>query len=125
MIGSYVKGVVLDTINNKRVHLWVSYVTNVAARTISPRCVVLNQTALWHTTDEDNQVSTDMFIDAIQKSQNPREWQIILPLNNQRMKFEIDTGAQCNVIPKQNYFQISKAPLQNPLLTTWHLVAVD
>ena len=65
-------------------------------------------------TDEDDQVSTDMFIGTIQKSQNPREWQIILPLNNQRMKFEIDTGAHCNVIPKQNYFQISKAPLQKP-----------
>ena len=70
-------------------------------------------------TDEDDQVSTDMFIGTIQKSQNPREWQIILPLNNQRMKFEIDTGAHCNVIPKQNYFQISKALLQKP--TTNHM----
>ena len=28
------------------------------------------------------------------------------------MKFKIDTGAQCNVIPKQRYLQVSKAPLQ-------------
>ena len=49
-------------------------------------------------TDEDDYVSTDMFIGTIQQ---PREWQITLPLNNQRLKFKIDTGAQCNVIPKQ------------------------
>ena len=62
-------------------------------------------------TDEDY-VSTDMFIGTIQRNQKPREWQITLPLNNQRLKFKIDTGAQCNVIPKQRYLQVSKAPLQ-------------
>ena len=63
-------------------------------------------------TDEDDYVSTDMFIGTIQRNQKPREWQITLPLNNQQLKFKIDTGAQCNVIPKQRYLQVSKAPLQ-------------
>ena len=54
-------------------------------------------------TDEDDHVSTDMFIGAVQKNQNFREWQITLSLSNQRITFKIDTGAQCNVITKQKY----------------------
>ena len=69
-------------------------------------------------TDEDDQVSTDMFIGAIQRAR-------ILPLNNQRMKFKIDTGAQCNMIPKQNYSKYPKHPYKSPLLTSWHLVVTD
>ena len=63
-------------------------------------------------TDESSNVSTDMFIGAIQRNQNAKEWQITLTLNNQRLKFEIDTGAQCNVIAKHKYSQLSKVPLQ-------------
>ena len=63
-------------------------------------------------TDDDGRVSNEMFIGTIQKSQNPREWQITLPMNNHRITFKIDTGAQCNVITKQKYLQASKTPLQ-------------
>ena len=71
-------------------------------------------------TDDDGHVSTEMFIGTIQKSQNPREWQITLPMNNHRITFKIDTGAQCNVITKQKYLQASKTPLQK---STTKLVA--
>ena len=58
----------------------------------------------------------EMFIGTIQRSQNPREWQITLPMNDHRITFKIDMGAQCNVITKQKYLQASKTPLQK--LTT-------
>jgi len=63
-------------------------------------------------TDESSNVSTDMFIGGIQRNQNAKAWQITLTLNNQRLKFKIDTGAQCNVIAKHKYSQLSKVPLQ-------------
>ena len=53
-----------------------------------------------------------MFIGAIQRNQNAKEWQITLTLSNQRLKFKIDTGAQCNVIAKHKYSQLSKVPPQ-------------
>ena len=71
-------------------------------------------------TDDDGRVSNEMFIGTIQKNQNPREWQITLPMNNHRITFKIDTGAQCNVITKQKYLQASKTPLQK---STTKLVA--
>ena len=58
--------------------------------------------------DESNNVSTDMFIGAIQRNQNAKEWLI----NNHQLKFKIDTEAQCNVIAKHKYSQLSKVPLQ-------------
>ena len=61
-----------------------------------------------------------MFIGTIQNSQNPREWQITLPMNIHRITFKIDMGAQCNVITKQKYLQASKTPLQK---STTKLVA--
>ena len=68
MIGSYVKGVELDT--NKQQ-------TCPAMGTQCYECGWKNHfTKMCRTktrqTDEDNQVSTDMFIGAIQKRQNPR-----------------------------------------------------
>ena len=71
-------------------------------------------------TDESSNVSTDMFIGAIQRNQNAKEWQITLTLNNQRLKFKIDTGAQCNVIAKHKYSQLSKMP---PRKSTANLMA--
>ena len=72
------------------------------------------KTRLLHSiqTDKSNNVSTDMFIGAIQRNQNAKEWQITLILNNHQLKFKIDTGAQCNVIAKHKYSQLSKVPLQ-------------
>ena len=45
-------------------------------------------------TDEHHHTSTDMFIGTIKKNHSPREWHVTLSLNNQRIKFKIDTGAQ-------------------------------
>ena len=53
----------------------------------------------------------DMFIGALQKAHHTKEWQITLSLNGQKTKLKIDTGAQCNVIPKQKYLTVCKAPL--------------
>ena len=63
-------------------------------------------------TNESSNVSTCMYIGVIQRNQNVKEWQITLTLNNQRLKFKIDTGPQCNVIVNHKYSQLSKVPLQ-------------
>ena len=61
-------------------------------------------------TNESSNMSADMFIDVIQRNQSVKEWQITLSLNNQRLKFKIDTGPQCNVIAKHKCSQLSKVP---------------
>ena len=76
-------------------------------------------------TNKDDHVSTDMFIGTIQRNRSPREWQITLPLNHQRLKFKIDTGTQCNVIPKQSTSKYPKHLYKSLLLTSWHLAATD
>ena len=48
--------------------------------------------------DDNDESTDDMFIGALQKNNITKEWQITITLNNQRTKFKIDTGAQCNVI---------------------------
>ena len=53
----------------------------------------------------------DMFIGALQKACHTKEWQITISLNSQKTKLKIDTGAQCNVISKQKYLAVCKAPL--------------
>ena len=64
--------------------------------------------------DDNDESTDDMFIGAIQKN-NTKEWQITITLNNQRTKFKIDTGAQCNVISKQKYLTVCKTPLQKSM----------
>ena len=56
-----------------------------------------------HGIHQDDETSSyeDMFIGAIQKSHNTKEWQITNSLNDQKTKFKFDIGAQCNVISKQ------------------------
>ena len=53
----------------------------------------------------------DMFIGMIQNTPKPTDWKVTILLNKQRTVFKMDTGAQCNVISKQKYNQVSKAPL--------------
>ena len=53
-----------------------------------------------------------MFIGVIQKPHKHKEWKVKLLLNKQQTTFKIDTGAQCNVIPKWKYRQLCKEPLQ-------------
>ena len=40
------------------------------------------------------------------------KWKVTIILNKQKAIFKIDTGAQCNVIPKWKYQQVCQDPLQ-------------
>ena len=62
--------------------------------------------------DDEAASDEDMFIGALKKSHNNKEWQITISLNAQKTKFKIDTGAQCNVISKQKYLATSQTLLQ-------------
>ena len=44
------------------------------------------------------------------KSSLSTEWSIVLPTNGLDVKFKIDTGAQCNVIPKSVYIKLLNQP---------------
>ena len=60
-----------------------------------------------------SKTSDDMFIGTLQKQKSkPTDWKVTMSLNKQRTVFKIYTGAQCNVISKQKYQQISRSPLQ-------------
>ena len=54
----------------------------------------------------------NMFIGVIHQNQQSNEWKVTILLNKQKAKFKIDTGAQCNVIPKRIYQQVCKEPLK-------------
>ena len=54
----------------------------------------------------------NMFIGVIHQNQQSNEWKVTILLNKQKAKFKIDTGAQCNVIPKRIYRQVCKEPLK-------------
>ena len=64
---------------------------------------------LYHTSADDN---NSLFIGGIQRTKKFKDWKVTIALNNQKTAFKIDTGAQCNVIPKCKYHQVSKKPLQ-------------
>ena len=54
----------------------------------------------------------DMFIGMIQTSRGSKDWKATILLNKQKTTFKLDTGAQCNVISKDKYNQISTKPLR-------------
>ena len=54
----------------------------------------------------------DMFIGMIQMSRGSKDWKATILLNKQKTTFKLDTGAQCNVISKDKYNQISTKPLR-------------
>ena len=56
--------------------------------------------------DEDN-----MFVVAIENDTDGKDWKAILKLNSHSTTFRLDTRAQCNIISKQTYDQISKRPM--------------
>ena len=53
-----------------------------------------------------------MFIGTLDRAHQVKDWTVTILLNQQRTIFKIDTGAQCNVIPQQKYYQVCKDPLQ-------------
>ena len=62
--------------------------------------------------DESSDKHEHLFVATIQNSSRSKEWNITIKLNKQKTVFKIDTGAQCNVISKYKYNQVSKEPLQ-------------
>ena len=46
------------------------------------------------------------------KAKQEEEWRATLILNDRRVVFKLDTGAECNVISKEVYDSVSKQPLQ-------------
>ena len=46
------------------------------------------------------------------KAKQDEEWRATLILNDRRVVFKLDTGAECNVISKEVYDSVSKQPLQ-------------
>jgi len=48
-------------------------------------------------------------IDAID-GEKKKNWNVTVTINEQPVQFKIDTGAQCNDISSQTYFQLSKTP---------------
>ena len=62
-----------------------------------------------HSEDEDD----DMVIDTLQKAApKTKEWQAPVKINDKKVLFKIDTGAQCNVMSKKTYNHVSKETLQ-------------
>ena len=64
-------------------------------------------------TNDESDHSDDLFIGMIQcTTTNKPDWKVSILVNYQRISFKIDTGAQCNIISKSRYHQLSSMPLQ-------------
>ena len=64
------------------------------------------------TSDNPNE-DEEMFVATMHRDKpEHRDWQATLTINEKKVFFKIDTGAQCNVISKRTYHQISKTPLK-------------
>ena len=64
-------------------------------------------------THDGSDTSDDLFIGMVKCATTKLpDWKVTLLINNHRMCFKIDTGAQCNVISRQKYHQLSSMPLQ-------------
>lgn len=73
-----------------------------------------------HTIQHNTSTDEGLFIGGIQRNQKVKDWKVTIALNNQKIVFKIDTGAQCNVISKCRYHQVCKQSLQK---STGNLVA--
>ena len=57
--------------------------------------------------------SDELFIDMVKCSTNKSsDWKVTLLVNDQKTRFKIDTGAQCNVISRHTYHRLGSLPLQ-------------
>ena len=83
------------------------------AKVCRSRTATKYQKKVHSVTHEDSDSPDDMFIGMIQcaTSKSP-DWKVTILVNRQKMSFKIDTGAQCNVISRQKYLQLSSTPLQ-------------
>ena len=56
--------------------------------------------------------SDDFFIGAINAQDGNKEWTTLLKIDNKNVKFKIDAGAECNVISKKTYEELTKTRLE-------------
>ena len=56
--------------------------------------------------------SDDFFIGAINAQDENKEWTTSLKIDNKNVKFKIDTGAECNVMSKKTYEDLTKTRLE-------------
>ena len=61
--------------------------------------------------DSSDEDEGDMFVAVIENDTDAKDWKATVKLNGHSTTFKLDTGAQCNVISKQTYDQVSKHPL--------------
>ena len=61
--------------------------------------------------DSSDDDGNDMFVSVIENDSDGKDWKVTVKLNSHSTTFKLDTGAQCNVISKQTYDQISQRPL--------------
>ena len=110
VICNNVTDVVLYTVSN--VQPWMPNVTNAD----TPFCQDVSYSSDYSMVFKQMKVARCQltFQGVIQKNQDTMKWQITLNLNNQQLKFMIDTGAHCNVIAKDIHPQLSKVPLHSP-----------
>ena len=65
-----------------------------------------------HTIEQNSSDEDDgMYIAMINDHADTEEWEVNIRMNEQRVTFKIDTGAQCNVISKETYDKVSRQPL--------------
>ena len=62
---------------------------------------------------DSSDASDELFIDMVKCSTNKSsDWKVTLLVNDQKTRFKIDTGAQCNVISRHMYHRLGSLPLQ-------------
>ena len=64
------------------------------------------------TRNSDSESNDSFFIGAIHAQDENKEWTTSLKVNNTNVMLKIDTGAECNVISKKTYEELSKTPLE-------------
>ncbi|CAB4004151.1 Transposon Ty3-I Gag-Pol [Paramuricea clavata] len=64
------------------------------------------------TRNSDSESNDSFFIGAIHAQDENKEWTTSLKVNNTNVMFKIDTGAECNVISKKTYEELSKTLLE-------------
>ena len=56
----------------------------------------------------------ELFIGQVQKDGHDNEWTAILHVNDNKVQFKLDTGAQANVIPKHVFNSLKGTPQLRP-----------
>ena len=83
------------------------------AKACQSRTVTKYQKKVHSMTHDNSDTSDDLLIDMVQCSTTKSpDWKVTLLINHQKIYFKIDTGAQCNVISRQKYQELSSMSLQ-------------